>query len=206
MVFWLYYKWFLEGKEFHHYNRFYLLSAAVFSIFLPLIRVDWFTIEPKSQEIFAFINYVNGNQAAAARTSSVSILYLTGVLTALISVLLLIRFMYSVYKIQRIKTKYPVEKHENYDLVLTDLEFAPFTFLRNLFWNTEIDTQTSNGKKIFLHELAHISEGHTIDRIFMQTVKSVFWFNPVFYFMHKEIILIHEYLACLLYTSPSPRD
>jgi hypothetical protein len=29
----------------------------------------------------------------------------------------------------------------------------------------------------------------------MQLVKSIFWFNPVFYFINKEINLIHEYLA-----------
>ncbi|WP_050020758.1 hypothetical protein [Chryseobacterium sp. P1-3] len=41
----LYYQLSLKDKTFHHYNRFYLLSAMLISLLLPLIEVDYFTIE-----------------------------------------------------------------------------------------------------------------------------------------------------------------
>lgn len=197
-IFWLYYKVFLEGKEFHLYNRFYLLLTIICSLFLPIIRVDWFTISPKNAMLFDFIHLVNGSEqmlVSSPEASSINPLMYLFMLIGLVSILLLGKFVYSIIKISQIKQKFPVEKHPTYDLVLTDLEFAPFTFFKNLFWNTRLDVNTSNGKKIYLHELAHITQGHTIDRIFVQIIKTIFWFNPIFYLIHREIILIHEYLA-----------
>ena len=43
--------------------------------------------------------------------------------------------------------------------------------------------------------MVHIEQKHSIDKLFVQIVQSVFWFNPIFYFIKKEINLIHEYLA-----------
>lgn len=80
-------------------------------------------------------------------------------------------------------------------MIITDLDFAPFTFFKNLFWHKSIGIQTENGQKILHHELTHIKEKHTIDRIYLQLLKSVFWFNPIYYLYHREIALIHEYLA-----------
>ncbi|MBL7881545.1 MAG: hypothetical protein JNN23_17060, partial [Chryseobacterium gambrini] len=36
----LYYQLSLKDKTFHHYNRFYLLSAMLISLLLPLIKVE----------------------------------------------------------------------------------------------------------------------------------------------------------------------
>ncbi|MGZ5188235.1 MAG: M56 family metallopeptidase, partial [Kaistella sp.] len=50
-----YYRLFLKDKTFHHYNRFYLLAVLVISLLLPLLSVDYFTIEVNSG-IYLLIN------------------------------------------------------------------------------------------------------------------------------------------------------
>ena len=196
LVFWGYYKLFLEGKEFHHYNRFYLLISVILSLILPFIKVSWFTIQPNNQHLYLLIQYMNGD--AIERTSgdfnNPWTFYLV-LFIGLISIFYTLRMLYGIFKIRNIKSHYPTEKHENYTMIYTDLPSAPFTFLRNLFWNTSIDVNTQSGEKIFLHELAHITQHHTIDRLFLTCIKSIFWFNPMYYLIHKEVMLIHEYLA-----------
>ncbi|MGI9525889.1 MAG: M56 family metallopeptidase [Weeksellaceae bacterium] len=196
VVFWGYYKLFLEGKEFHHYNRFYLLIAVVLSSVLPIVRVDWFTIQSNNDRLSTFLRYINGNGLIqSTETSEISWMPYVGVFIAGVSVILLGKVGYGIYRIILLKSRYPKEKHEHYTMVLTDLSTAPFTFLKNLFWNNSIDINTPSGEKILKHELAHIEEKHTIDRLFLQLVKATFWFNPIYYLFYHEIILIHEYLA-----------
>lgn len=43
--------------------------------------------------------------------------------------------------------------------------------------------------------MVHIEQKHSFDKLFVQIIQSLFWFNPIFYFIKKEITLIHEYLA-----------
>jgi hypothetical protein len=43
--------------------------------------------------------------------------------------------------------------------------------------------------------MVHIEQKHSWDKIFLEIITSLFWFNPFFYLIKKEINLIHEYLA-----------
>ena len=51
------------------------------------------------------------------------------------------------------------------------------------------------GRQILKHEMVHIEQKHSWDKIFVEIITSLFWFNPFFYLIKKEINLIHEYLA-----------
>ena len=53
----LYYQLSLKDRTFHHYNRFYLLSAMLLSLLLPLIKVEYFTIEVSS-DVYKLIDQV----------------------------------------------------------------------------------------------------------------------------------------------------
>jgi N-acetylmuramoyl-L-alanine amidase len=41
----------------------------------------------------------------------------------------------------------------------------------------------------------HVNQKHTLDILFVEFLKSIFWFNPLFYFYKKAIQLNHEFLA-----------
>ncbi|WP_232816203.1 M56 family metallopeptidase [Chryseobacterium capnotolerans] len=43
--------------------------------------------------------------------------------------------------------------------------------------------------------MVHIEQKHSFDKILIEVVTAVFWFNPFFHIIKKEISLIHEYLA-----------
>ena len=93
------------------------------------------------------------------------------------------------------KGEFPKETVEGITFYNTNLQDAPFSFFRNLFWKNSILINSDLGKQILKHEMVHIEQKHSIDKLFIQIIQSVFWFNPIFYFIKKEINLIHEYLA-----------
>ena len=45
------------------------------------------------------------------------------------------------------------------------------------------------------HELFHIQQKHSWDIIYLELLTIICWLNPFFYFIKKEIKVIHEFLA-----------
>ncbi|WP_228411616.1 M56 family metallopeptidase [Chryseobacterium sp.] len=107
----------------------------------------------------------------------------------------MIRLTAGILKIYWIRKTYPVENFEGIKFYQTDLQNAPFSFFRNLFWKISIPISSDLGRQILKHEMVHMEQRHSWDKMFMEVVTAVFWVNPVFFVISKELSLIHEYLA-----------
>ena len=79
--------------------------------------------------------------------------------------------------------------------ISTDAKGTPFSFFNSIFWNNAIDLHSKQGQQIFNHEIAHVKEKHSYDKIFMNVVLIFFWMNPFFWLMRKELSMIHEFIA-----------
>lgn len=192
-VMFAYYLLFLKDKTFHHYNRFYLLFLVIISLVLPLLKVSYFTIET-NKNLYLLLSGFNQNQSQTTNYD-ITIYSVFYTIIGVVSVALLIKLILGILKINSIKNQFPNETIEGIKFYQTNLNNAPFSFFRNLFWKKSIEINSPVGQQILKHEMVHIEQKHSWDKLLMQTVKSVFWFNPVFYFINKEINLIHEYLA-----------
>lgn len=192
-VMFAYYLLFLKDKTFHHYNRFYLLSSVIVSLVLPLIKVSYFTIET-NKNLYLLLSGFNQNQSQTTNYD-ITIYSVFYTIIGVVSIALLIRLILGILKINSIKNQFPNETIEGIKFYQTNLNNAPFSFFRNLFWKKSIEINSPVGQQILKHEMVHIEQKHSWDKLLMQVTKSIFWFNPVFYFINKEINLIHEYLA-----------
>ena len=193
-VMFLYYRIFLKDKTFHHYNRFYLLGTLVVSLLLPLLKVDYFTINV-NQNIYELLLLLQNNPTSNISSNDFSIYPIIFAILALVAVFFVAKFGFALWKINQFKKEYPEEKLEGISFYMTNLENAPFSFFRNLFWKNSILLQSDLGKQILKHEMVHIEQKHSYDKLFIEILTAVFWFNPIFYFIKKELNLIHEYLA-----------
>ncbi|MPS71904.1 MAG: hypothetical protein E2590_02005 [Chryseobacterium sp.] len=193
-VMFAYYLLFLKDKTFHHYNRFYLLLSVIISLVLPLIKVSYFTIET-NKNLYLLLSQLNQNQLQTTTDYDITIYSVFYTVIGVVSIILLIRLIVGILRIQSIKKQFPNETIEGIKFYQTNLNNAPFSFFRNLFWKQSIQLDSPVGQQILKHEMVHIQQKHSWDKLLMQMTKSVFWFNPVFYFINKEINLIHEYLA-----------
>lgn len=192
-VMFLYYKLSLKDKTFHHYNRFYLLSAMLISLLLPLVKVEDFTIQV-SNDIYKLIDTVQNFNTKNATNDYTYIRVIFSAL-GLVSFYFLGRFIYGIFRIQQLKGQFQKESFDGINFYNTNLTEAPFSYFKNLFWKNSIMLNSEVGKQILKHEMVHIEQKHSFDKIFIEIITSVFWFNPFFHIIKKEISLIHEYLA-----------
>ena len=193
-VMFLYYKLFLKDKTFHHYNRFYLLAAALIGLILPLLKVSYFTLEVNNN-IYLLINGLQNLSSSKELNNDFNYSKTGAVLIGLVAVFFLAKLMFGLIKIHLLKKKFIKENFEGISFYQTDLEEAPFSFFKSLFWKNSIPIQSDLGRQILKHEMVHIEQKHSWDKIFLEIITALFWFNPFFYLIKKEINLIHEYLA-----------
>lgn len=190
-----YYTAFLKNTLMHQYNRFYLLASLLLSLFGPLIKFDFLSVsEEQAASISQSMIYLNSIQiqpkVEQTDWNQIGLFIATG-----ISLILLAYLALGIYKIYQIKRAHPVTSNQGIEIVETNLENAPFSFLNLLFWKQSIELTSEHGQKIFQHELAHIRQKHTYDRLFCQFASSIAWFNPFHWLISKELQNIHEFIA-----------
>jgi N-acetylmuramoyl-L-alanine amidase len=202
-----YYRLFLRNRQFHQYNRYYLLGATLASLILPLIRLpipDAVPLIGRAPVLGPALHAIvrgdwnePGNAAgsvAAARPWWSTGLFITAIYAAAILLLLGV-YLRQLWHIRQLPRKYARQRLGRIDLFMTREPGTPFSFLNRLFWNEEIDIDSARGRQIFWHEWYHIRQRHTLDLLWLKTVLTILWVNPIFYFIYREIRTIHEFLA-----------
>lgn len=196
-----YYWFFLRNKRFHAYNRFYLLAAVGLSITLPLLKFNFFQQNDTANAgLIKMLQVVNGDQYL----EEVIIYSKTGALNKeqiiygfylLISLVLAFIFVRANIKINLLRKQNPSHWYRQILFINTNDKRAPFSFFKNIFWNNDIALESTTGQRILKHELVHVQEKHTHDKIFINLVLIIFWCNPIFWLLRKELHLIHEFIA-----------
>jgi N-acetylmuramoyl-L-alanine amidase len=200
-VFTGYYWLALRNKLFHSWNRFYLLAAVVTSLLLPFVKIS-FTTEPQSDNLpaYAILQTVTTNDVWFPEQTTVATKTFTKeqisiLLYTLVSIVLFAALLLTLLRIKKLITAYEHWKMKDLTFVDTDAKGTPFSFLHYIFWNREIDFDSAQGQQIFKHELIHVKEKHSVDKLFLQLVLIVFWINPFFWIIRKELTMIHEFIA-----------
>lgn len=197
-ILFLYYYIALRNKRFHYYNRFYLLMSVALSLLLPLLNIELWQLNSNNQQVIHLMNVVAVNTTEVSADGDGFILSwstLMLLLYAVVMVLMLIAFVMSINKLYRYRRMYPSEKLDKILFINTDLEQAPFSFFNNLFWKNTLDITDSTSTQIFKHELTHIEQKHSWDKLFLRLTTLVFWMNPFYWLIQKELGLIHEFIA-----------
>lgn len=194
-----YYWLFLRNRRMHVYNRIYLLAATVLSLLIPFLHFEWHAQSQQVPAAFKLLQVLpgNGTEQEILQTSSWLAYRDLIVFSAytLVSLFILGTLLARIAWVYRLKHKCQVAQMHQFDLVLTQNSSAPFSFLNNLFWRDDIDMQSHAGRLILQHELAHIRQGHTWDKLFLQLTVALCWLNPCYWIIQKELSLVHEFLA-----------
>ena len=202
-----YYHFALRNKRFHRYNRFYLLMAVAISALIPFLNIPVYFSENETGssivlQTLQVISYpaVEQTNIAAIGTERVAITWFNVerfvyLFYSLVILFFLIRVFISLNKIRFIIKGNKVEQIDKIKFVNTDEPGTPYSFFRWLFWNRRLELHSERGEQIFRHELFHIQQKHSWDIIFIELVSTIFWINPFFHIIKKELKAIHEFLA-----------
>jgi hypothetical protein len=191
-----YYWLVLRNKKLHQYNRYYLLLTIACSLYLPLLHFRWFTVNHTSYSpVAGLMTVVNPapDDGLPAPSFDGWWVFLAG--ASLISLVLLGSLILKTTGIYRLKKKYQAVRMDGFYFIETDLPQAPFSFMNLLFWRRGISVKEPDGEKILQHEWTHIREKHTYDKLFSQLVVCIFWINPFYWLIQKELNMVHEFIA-----------
>lgn len=195
-----YYWLVLRNNRFHQYNRFYLLAIALFSWVVPLIKIQWNKpVETDPQLIQFFSVIADNNTEIESKLHTGWFQYgWQGILIliyAMIAFVLLIGLIKSLIQIYRLLQTHSCKTVGEIFLILTTAKGAPFSFFSYIFWHESIDLKSDAGKQMMQHELTHVQQKHSVDKITIQLVLIAGWFNPFFWLIKKEMEMIHEFIA-----------
>ena len=185
----------LRNKRFHHYNRFYLVGTLLLSWGLPLLNLQWFYLAPEPASPIhqvAKLIYFSPNTLNA---STMSWDELVGVALIVVAGILVIAFLRGIAQLFLIKSKGRVTPMDRFDFIETSVEDAPFSFFRNLFWKKECALNDENGQRMLHHEITHIEQYHSFDKVLATLSTCLAWMNPFFWLIRKELEVVHEFIA-----------
>lgn len=187
-----YYWLLLRNKIFHQYNRFYLLAAVALSLLTPLVQINiWhYTDAPaptiKLLQVVSSSNEYLDEIVLTAHKNNFTAEQLAALLYCLTSIVFLSLFIQVFIKIRTLLKLHNQTIVDNVHFINTTAKGTPFSFLHYIFWNDHIDITTTTGNQIFKHELAHVQQKHSYDKLFINAVLIFFWCNPFFWLIRKE--------------------
>lgn len=195
-----YYWLVLRNKRFHQYNRFYLLGVLGSAWLIPLIKIQWNKPVATESTAMNLLNIVADNNAALEANIQQSGFQfgwenvLLG-LYLMVGLFILGTLLFGLFRVYKLLQEYPCKSVGEVYLILTQVKGAPFSFFQYVFWHESIDLKTDAGKQMLEHELTHVKEKHSLDKILIQLVLVIGWFNPFFWLLKKEMEMIHEFIA-----------
>lgn len=192
-IFLSFYHLVLEREKMHRFNRFYLLSTIVISLVLPFITFEFVKIIPAAQQIERLTSIPVSFEAVPETIDYTPIIL--WMLYGLVTFAMCVRFGKNIWKLISKSNSNPKVSYKNAQLVLVDEKAIPHTFLNNIFINVDDYNNRNIEAELYTHELAHVTQKHTLDILFIEFLKTIFWFNPVFVFYKKAVQLNHEFLA-----------
>lgn len=186
---------FLEKEKMHQFNRFYLLFSLLFSFTIPFITIEIIQEIPHQETTPSVIPMEKITSMPIIEDPTNYWLIAAWSLYGVITLALLIRFVLNIWKLNtRTKTN-PTINYKNAKLVLVKEKTLPYTFLDHIFINETDYHDRKIEDELYTHELIHVNQKHTLDILFIEILKVIFWFNPLFIFYKKAIQLNHEFLA-----------
>jgi len=199
ILYFLYYL-FLRNIKTFEFNRFYFLFTIIFALTIPFVQITTGIILIINQNIYDYSSSLSdiNIQSSFENEQTDNILNLSNFLLLiyfLISSILLMRFVFNLYKI--IKTIKNSNKVINTlpKIVLSPDKTLPYSFFNFIIVNKKEYEKGEIDISLILHEQTHCKQFHSIDIIFIEIIKVIFWFNPFIWIIKKEIQLNHEYLA-----------
>jgi len=195
-VLYSYYYIALRNNRFHQWNRYYLLLITLVSLLTPLLQIP---LPGQASESTGVLSYTariaNIRETVIPANPGLSSGTILNALYITVIALFITRIGISLFKIRQLIRRSQVQEIPPYRFVKNNAIKAPFSFFRYIFWDDQTSLNTPEGQQIFKHELVHLQEKHSTDKLLMEFVTAICWINPFFHLIKRELALVHEFMA-----------
>jgi bla regulator protein BlaR1 len=202
-LFLLVYDLFLKRETFFNHNRAYLLITSLLSLILPFLKFPELKTMATEDvvihlpEVFIGIKTPSAYDIQIAEQAGIILeqpqtpiwqsITLIGIALATFI------FLFKIIKLYGLKHRNPKRWQGNVLVVKLIKSSAAFSFFNTIFMGERIPE--AQKPIIYKHELVHIKELHTLDLLFFEILRIIFWFNPLVYIYQNRIKELHEYIA-----------
>lgn len=193
-VFFAVYVALFERRTPFRWCRFYLLATVGLSLVIPLLRIPvWpgptLTMTPYVPVDFADMPVALVEEEAPTDWWAVAfrMIYGVGMLVVAIPTLRQLR------TIRRIRRGAQLLRTDEYTLVRTPERIDACSFFRTIYiWQGTPDEELP---VILLHEASHVRHRHSVERIVMETMKTILWWNPFVWLAAGRLNEVEEFEA-----------
>ncbi len=117
-----------------------------------------------------------------------------GFVSIVIMCIFAVSTLLKILNLARLIKDNPREDWENLELVTLPENHSPFSFFHWIFIPENL-RQSEHFRKVLTHEKAHYQHRHSWDVMFMEIARLLFWFHPMYYYLKRDLQIIHEYDA-----------
>nr|WP_321227154.1 M56 family metallopeptidase [uncultured Psychroserpens sp.] len=205
LLFLIIYDIFLRKETFFNLNRIYLLSTSVLSLIIPFIKIERIKEVVSKDFVISLPEVLIGESTKATSTidpiiameaginlepEPVSIWNIILISGMCIATLILV---YKIIKLFLLVSNNPKRWSGNVLIICLLNSTKAFSFFNYIFLGNRLSPKESSS--ILEHEMIHIKQKHSLDLLFFELLRIVFWFNPLVYIYQNRIATLHEYLA-----------
>ena len=204
------YKLLIERRVAHSWARRYLIVTMFLSLLIPLLELPLYPAETvyypvpildPAPVVTADIESATiTTEPVADHVPVATIDWGTVILIAvwaiyfIIVALNLARFAWRIYIIGKLRRHSQLSVYELYTLAVSEQVREPFSFWRTIYVNRAI-AAGREFNQVISHELSHIRHHHTVERLALELLRCVAWFNPFVWLAGSALVEVHEWQA-----------
>lgn len=189
-IFWIVYRFLLNGTTFFLFNRVFLFVGLVLSFILPSFVFTYDVMIPSAMVISTVPQDAVRQESTFAFDGWVvaACVYLSGI------VLLVFRNLRSYIRMYRLVKNGNLSMYGGYKVILNSSVDSPFTLFGHIFLNADQLSEIER-ELILKHEIVHIDQKHWLDLICSECALTLQWFNPFVWLYVSSIKENHEFQA-----------
>ncbi|MBO5398898.1 MAG: hypothetical protein J6A18_01450 [Alistipes sp.] len=199
-LFYALYRLLVEGRTSMRASRAYLVGSVILSVIIPLLELPLYPAETIFYELPVITldepMTVAEVEPQAAQTTVDVWRVLPSVVWVLYGIVVALNFgrvALRLRMIRRLRRESQLTFYEAYTLAESVQIKEPFSFWRTIFLNR--DYEGREREQIIVHELSHVRHLHTAERMALEVMRCVFWFNPFVWVTASALVEVQEWEA-----------
>ena len=196
-LFWWIYGRIIESRTGYDQARFYLLSAVLVSAVIPLLEIPVFpgkTIVVSAMPFGAVAEPVRAAAPVAGPSLNWAEYLYAGILLVFVfQILCRLCALYRLVKRGRVARGDSETGDDSVKIVRHPDISVPFSFFHYIFLPEHISEEQK--RAVLLHEQSHMRHAHSVDRILLETLQGIMWYNPFVRLIRRKVVEIHEFQA-----------
>lgn len=195
-------------ETYFEWNRIYLLAIVVLSLVFPLIKlpyelfqkIDMATVlSIESSDFYSDSIFANVllQKEETSQTGIFTVLFYFAKVVYFVALLYFSSlFVRNLVQILQLKRTSKLIENSDFVVVETQNTIETFSFFKTIFLGKNFQNLSENERNQILdHEKVHAKQFHSLDILFVEVVKIIFWFNPIIWQLKQKVKEIHEYIV-----------